>query len=110
MKFDKSIMVLLKVEADCGEAASCVTCYLKDNPRSTEEDALEYLNSLIDEKLKELNWEYLKPDNVPRICKDHGYAISKGIQLLYKERDGISVSSIETKNLITKTMLEPIPM
>ncbi|GLJ09984.1 hypothetical protein SUGI_0119640 [Cryptomeria japonica] len=99
-----------KAEADRGELASGIACYLKDNPRSTEEDALEYLNSLIDEKLKELNWEYLKPDNVPIISKYHKYALSKGIQLLYKERDGISVSDIQTKKLITKAMIEPVPI
>ncbi|GLJ09983.1 hypothetical protein SUGI_0119630 [Cryptomeria japonica] len=99
-----------KAEADRGELASGIACYFKDNPRSTEENALEYLNSLIDEKLKELNWEYLKPDNVPIISKYHKYALSKGIQLLYKERDGISVSDIETKKLITKAMIEPVPI
>ncbi|XP_059072449.1 alpha pinene synthase, chloroplastic-like isoform X2 [Cryptomeria japonica] len=99
-----------KAEVDRGELASGIACYLKDNPRSTEEDALEYLNSLIDEKLKELNWEYLKPDNVPIISKYHKYALSKGIQLLYKERDGISVSDIQTKKLITKAMIEPVPI
>ena len=83
---------------------------MKDHPGSTEEDALEYLNYLIDENLKELNWEYLKSDNVPLLSKDHAYGLSKGLQLLYKERDGFSVSGIETKNLITKTMIEPVPM
>ncbi|GLJ09955.1 hypothetical protein SUGI_0119070 [Cryptomeria japonica] len=99
-----------KAEADRGEVVSCITCYMKDHPGSTEEDALEYLNSLIDENLKELNWEYLKPDSVPIISKDHAYVLSKGLQLLYKERDGFSVSGIDTKNLITKTMIEPVPM
>ncbi|GLJ09985.1 hypothetical protein SUGI_0119650 [Cryptomeria japonica] len=99
-----------KAEVDHGELASSIACYLKDNPRSIEEDALEYLNFLIDEKIKELNWEYLKPDNVPIIRKYHKYALSKGIQLLYKERDGISVSDIETKKLITKAMTEPVPI
>nr|WAK98082.1 3-carene synthase [Thuja plicata] len=99
-----------KAEADRGEEVSCITCYIKDHPGSTERDALEYLNNLIDERLKELNWEYLKPDNVPIISKDHAYGLSKGLQLLYKERDGFSVSGIETKNIITKTMIEPVPM
>ncbi|XP_059072440.1 alpha pinene synthase, chloroplastic isoform X1 [Cryptomeria japonica] len=99
-----------KAEADRGEVVSCITCYMKDHPGSIEEDALEYLNSLIDENLKELNWEYLKPDSVPIISKDHAYVLSKGLQLLYKERDGFSDSGIDTKNLITKTMIEPVPM
>ncbi|GLJ35262.1 hypothetical protein SUGI_0709600 [Cryptomeria japonica] len=99
-----------KAEADRGEVVSCITCYMKDHPGSNEEDALNYLNSLIDERLKELNWEYLKPDNVPLVSKDNAYNLSKGLQLLYKERDGFSVSSIETKNLISKIIIEPIPI
>ncbi|XP_059071112.1 alpha pinene synthase, chloroplastic-like [Cryptomeria japonica] len=99
-----------KAEADRGEVVSCITCYMKDHPRSNEEDALNYLNSLIDERLKELNWEYLKLDNVPLVSKDNAYNLSKGLQLLYKERDGFSVSRIETKNLISKIIIEPIPI
>ncbi|GLJ10698.1 hypothetical protein SUGI_0133300 [Cryptomeria japonica] len=99
-----------KAEVDRGEVVSCITCYMKDHPGSIEEDAMEYLNYFIDEKLKELNWEYLKTDNVPITAKDHAYGLSKGLKLLYKERDGFSVSGIETKNLITKNMIEPVPM
>ncbi|GLJ35266.1 hypothetical protein SUGI_0709710 [Cryptomeria japonica] len=99
-----------KAEADRGEVVSCITCYMKDHPESNEEDALNYLNSLIDERLKELNWEYLKSHNVPLVSKDNAYNLSKGLQLFYKERDGFSVSNIETKNLISKIMIEPIPI
>ncbi|GLJ35267.1 hypothetical protein SUGI_0709720 [Cryptomeria japonica] len=99
-----------KAEADRGEVVSCITCYMKDHPGSNEGDALKYLNSLIDERLRELNWEYLKLNNVPIISKDNAYNLSKGLQLLYKERDGFTVSSIETKNLISKMMIESIPM
>nr|C3RSF5.1 RecName: Full=Alpha pinene synthase, chloroplastic; Short=Cf-Pin; Flags: Precursor [Chamaecyparis formosensis]ABW80964.1 alpha pinene synthase [Chamaecyparis formosensis] len=99
-----------KAEADRGEVVSCITCYMKDHPGSNEEDALNYLNSLIDERLKELNWEYLKTDNVPIISKGNAYNLSKGLQLLYKERDGFTVFSIETKNFIYRMMIGSIPI
>nr|QHZ00920.1 terpene synthase 13 [Taiwania cryptomerioides] len=118
-RFDELLFLILrlrddtrtfKAEADRGEEVSCITCYMKDHPESNEEDALKYLNSLIDERLKELNWEYLKLDNVPIVRKDNAYYLSKGLHLFYKERDGFTISNIETKNLIIKIIIEPTPM
>nr|WBO26428.1 beta-pinene synthase [Taiwania cryptomerioides] len=118
-KFDELLCLTLRVkgdtrtfeaEADRGETVSCITCYMRDHPGSTKEEAINYLQGLCDELLKELNWEYLKPDNVPPISKDCAYAISRGLQLLYKERDGFSVASKDTKNHIIKTMIEPFPI
>lgn len=82
---------------------------MRDHPGSTEEDALCYLEGLLDKVLKELNWEYLKADNqVPVISKHYAYEITRGVLLLYKERDGFSQSANETKNHIINTMIEPV--
>ncbi|GLJ09965.1 hypothetical protein SUGI_0119250 [Cryptomeria japonica] len=97
-----------KVEADRGEVVSSITCYLRDHPGSNEEDAIKYINSLFDETLKQFNWEYLKPDNVPVILKESVYNLSKGLLLLYKERDGFTISNLETRNIIIKTMFERV--
>ncbi|GLJ09968.1 hypothetical protein SUGI_0119290 [Cryptomeria japonica] len=77
-KFDELLCLTLRVkgdtrtfevEADRGETVSCITCYMRDHPGSTKKEAINYLMALCDELLKELNWEYLKPDNVPPLPK-----------------------------------------
>ncbi|GLJ09972.1 hypothetical protein SUGI_0119370 [Cryptomeria japonica] len=84
-KFDELLRLTLRVkgdtrtfevEGDRGETVSCITCYMRDLPRSTKKEAINDLTALCDELLKELNWEYLKPDNVPPISKDCAYALS----------------------------------
>jgi len=94
-----------------GEEASCISCYMKDNPGSTQEDALNHINNMIEETIKKLNWELLKPDNnVPISSKKHAFDISRGLHHFYNYRDGYTVASNETKNLVIKTVLEPVPM
>ncbi|GLJ09977.1 hypothetical protein SUGI_0119460 [Cryptomeria japonica] len=99
-----------KVEATRGEEASCVRCYMRDNPNSTEEEALDYLNSFQDELLKELMWEYLKKDGVPTYSKDHAVSLSRGIQLFYKEGDGFSAATRDIRDHIWKTLVQHITM
>ncbi|KAH9297637.1 hypothetical protein KI387_029319, partial [Taxus chinensis] len=99
-----------KAEANRGEVASCITSYMRDHPESIEEDAINYINELLDEFLKELNWEYLKASNVPTICEDHAYNISRCFQLFYKERDGFSISNQDMKNHVTKILVDPVAM
>nr|Q84SM8.1 RecName: Full=Carene synthase, chloroplastic; Short=PaJF67; Short=PaTPS-3car; AltName: Full=(+)-car-3-ene synthase; AltName: Full=3-carene cyclase; Flags: Precursor [Picea abies]AAO73863.1 (+)-3-carene synthase [Picea abies] len=94
-----------------GEEASCISCYMKDNPGSTQEDALNHINNMIEETIKKLNWELLKPDNnVPISSKKHAFDINRGLHHFYNYRDGYTVASNETKNLVIKTVLEPVPM
>ncbi|GLJ31921.1 hypothetical protein SUGI_0642510 [Cryptomeria japonica] len=99
-----------KVEAARGEKASCVGCYMRDNLGSTEEEALDYLISLKEKLLKELTWEYLKLDDIPTCSKDHAISISRGFHLFYRERDGFTISTKDTRDLIMKTLVQNIPM
>lgn len=94
-----------------GEEASSISCYMHDNPGSTEEEALNHINGMIEDIIKELNWELLRPDiNVPISSKKHAFEISRGFHHFYKHRDGYTVSNIETKDLVMKTVLEPVPL
>ncbi|GLJ05750.1 hypothetical protein SUGI_0024520 [Cryptomeria japonica] len=99
-----------KAEANRGELVSGISCYIKDHLGSSEEDALDYLKDLLQKRLKELDWEYLKPNNVPAISKDHAYNIARSYQLLYKERDGFTNSNKDIKDLVSQILLEPVPM
>jgi hypothetical protein len=97
----------MQADSARGEEASSISCYMKDNPGLTEEDALNYINATVDNLIKELNWELLRPDsNVPISCKKPSFDICRVFQYGYKYRDGYSVASIEIKNLVTRTVLE----
>jgi len=99
-----------KAERSRGEEASSISCYMKDNPAATEEDALNQIEIMIKEKIKELNWEFLKPDsNVPISSKKHAFDILRAFYHLYKYRDGFSIANNETKSLVMRTLLETVP-
>jgi hypothetical protein len=101
----------MQADRDRGEEASCISCYMKDNPGSTEEDALNHINGMIEDTIKQLNWELLRPDNnVPISSKKHSFDISRDFHHLYRYRDGYTISNSETKNLVIRTVLEPVPM
>jgi hypothetical protein len=84
---------------------------MKDNPGLTEEDALNHIHAMVNELIKELNWELLRPDNnVPISSKKHAFDITRAIHHGYKYRDGYSIANNEIKNLVIITVLEPVPM
>ncbi|GLJ05740.1 hypothetical protein SUGI_0024280 [Cryptomeria japonica] len=99
-----------KTEADRGEVASSIACYMRDNPESSEEDALKCINFMLEEHLKELNLEYLKHDNVPICIKDFAYDMSRCFQVFYKERDGFSISSKDMRDHVKEILIDPIKM
>jgi hypothetical protein len=84
---------------------------MKDNPEATEEDAVTYINAMVNRLLKELNWELLKPDNnVPITSKKHAFDILRAFYHLYKDRDGFSVARNEIRNLVMTTVIEHVPL
>lgn len=83
---------------------------MRDNPGSTEEEALDYLNSLNGELFKELNLEYLKPGNIPTCSKDHAMSLSRGFHFFYIERDGFTISTKDTRDHILNILVQPIAM
>nr|UMW72393.1 putative 2-methyl-3-buten-2-ol synthase [Pinus nigra subsp. laricio]UMW72400.1 putative 2-methyl-3-buten-2-ol synthase [Pinus nigra subsp. laricio] len=100
-----------QAERSRGEKSSCISCYMEENPESTEEDAINHINSMVNKLLKELNWEYLRPDsNVPITSKKHAFDILRAFYHLYKYRDGFSVTNYEIKNLVMTTVIEPVPL
>nr|UNY86182.1 (-)-limonene synthase [Pinus armandii] len=100
-----------KADRDRGEEASCISCYMKDNPGTTEEDALNHINSMVNEVIKELNWEFLRPDSyIPMPARQHAFDITRALHHIYKYRDGFSNATLETKNLVRRMVLEPVAL
>eukprot|EP00253_Pinus_taeda_P033672 PITA_33672 len=118
--FNELICAILRLRGDTqcykadrarGEEASSVSCYMKDHPGITEEDAVNQINVMVNNLTKELNWELLRPDSgVPISYKKFSFDIWRVFHYGYKYRDGFSVASIEIKNLVTRTVVETVPL
>ena len=100
----------MKDEKEHGEMASIVECYMKENPESTMENALNHIKGILHHSLKELNREFMKQDSVPLCCKKFTFNIARSIQFLYKYGDGISISDKEVKDQIIKILVEQVPI
>lgn len=70
----------MQIDRAHGEEASCISCYMKDNPGTTEEDALNDFNAMNSLMMKELNWELMGlGSNIPFsiTCKKPAFDICK---------------------------------
>ena len=66
---------------------------------------------MIEDINKKISWEFLRLDNnAPISSKKTSFNVSRGLHHFYNYRDGYSVASNETKDLVIKTVLEPVPM
>lgn len=97
-------------EKERGEMASIIECYIKDNPDSTVENALNQIKGILHLSLEEMNRELLKQDSVPLCCKKFTFDITRGLQFLYKYGDGISISNNEVKDQIFKILVKQVPI
>jgi len=100
----------MKDEKEHGEIVSTIDCYMKDNPDSTVENALNHFEGILHLSLEELNWEFIKQDCVPLCCKKFIFNIARGLQFLYKYGDGISISNKEVKDQIFKILIDQVPI
>jgi hypothetical protein len=97
-------------EKERGEIASSIECYMKENPDSSVENALNHLEGILHLSLEELNWEFIKQDTVPLCCKKFTFNIVRGVQFLYKYGDGLSISNKEVKDQIFKILIDQVPI
>ena len=101
----------MKADRARGEEASCISCYMNDNPGEIKEDALNHIHAMVNELMKEFNWEILRPDiNVPVSSKKHAFDITRVVHHGYKYRDGYNIANNEIKNLVIMMVLEPMPL
>nr|ADE76635.1 unknown [Picea sitchensis] len=97
-------------EKEHGEIASSIECYMKENPDSSVENALNHIKGILHLSLEELNWEFIKQDSVPLCCKKFTFNIARGLQFLFKYGDGISISDKEVKDQIFKLLVDQVPI
>nr|ADH29869.1 e-beta farnesene synthase [Pinus sylvestris] len=104
-----------KAEKARGELASSIECYMKEHPGSTEEVAVNYMYSLLEPAVKELTWEFLKPDDtsdvdIPFQCKKMLMEETRVTMVIFKEGDGFGISKTKIKDYIKECLIEPLPL
>eukprot|EP00253_Pinus_taeda_P006279 PITA_06279 len=104
-----------KAEKARGELASSIECYMKEHPGSTEEVAVNYMYSLLEPAVKELTWEFLKPEDtsdvdIPFPCKKMVMEETRVTMVIFKEEDGYSISKTKIKEYIRECFIEPLPL
>ncbi|XP_024526103.1 bifunctional diterpene synthase, chloroplastic-like isoform X1 [Selaginella moellendorffii] len=74
-----------KIEMKLGESAQGVSCYMKDHPGATEEDALAYLQSLLEKTKKQLNKIYFTEKDLPKNIKRFSFDMARGMMFTYNK-------------------------
>jgi len=104
-----------KAEKARGELASTIECYMREFPGSTEEVAVSYIYSLLEPAVKELTWEFLKPDDtwdvhIPFQCKKMLMEETRVTMVIFKEGDGFSISKTKIKEYIRECFIAPLQL
>ncbi|XP_059063789.1 alpha-humulene synthase [Cryptomeria japonica] len=89
-----------------GQTASAISCYMKDHPQYSEEEALFHINNLFDQLLKELTWEFLNPNKVPVEWDKLYVNLSRGFQSFYIFEDGFSYHDKGVKQRVLKVLFD----
>jgi len=74
-----------------GKVTTAVTCYMRDHPECSHEEATANISSLIESSCQELEWEiYRARAKVPECCIRAVLAYVRAACLIYKKGDGFS--------------------
>lgn len=107
---DSSSLIAMKDEKEHGETASIIECYMKENPDSTVENALNHIMGILHLSLQQLNREFLKEDSVPLCCKKFTFNTARCLQFIFRYGDGLSVSNKDVKDQIFKILVHQVPI
>ncbi|XP_024528123.1 bifunctional diterpene synthase, chloroplastic [Selaginella moellendorffii] len=76
-----------KIEMKLGQPTQGVSCYMKEHPGATEEDALVYLQSLLEKTKRELNESYFitHENDLPKNIKRFNFEMVRMMLITYNE-------------------------
>eukprot|EP01018_Ginkgo_biloba_P027642 Gb_00720 [translate_table: standard] len=98
-----------KVERERGELCSAVESYIKDNPGSSDKEALEHLHGILENARRELNWELLKPGQVPDCLKKLLFNATRAAELFCMNgTDGFGMSARDLEDHVKKCLFKPV--
>nr|BAQ20600.1 ent-kaurene synthase [Lygodium japonicum] len=69
---------------------SCINIYLKDNPKSTPQEAIIYFKDMIKSTMTLLMEEYLRDTELPTSCKKIHLNLARIMNFFYRRTDGFS--------------------
>ncbi|KAH9321011.1 hypothetical protein KI387_015650, partial [Taxus chinensis] len=95
-------------ERECGELASAIECYMKDNVGVSEEEALCHVYNVIEEGLVELNKELFMDSQVPEIFQKLFLNSARLSQLFYMQVDAFNSSNLDKKEMVEKCLFQGI--
>lgn len=99
----------MQAERGRGEVASAIQCYMKEHPEMSEEEAVEYIYSLMENGLADLKWEFMKAKDVPDNCRRLVFDNARLMQLFYMEVDGFTrAHESEITEHVKKILFEPV--
>nr|UPQ49782.1 levopimaradiene synthase [Osmunda japonica] len=125
-RFLKSILLTSRIvndlqtweeETSKGQAVNAISCYLKDHPLHSKEEAIAYLRTLNETLLVELSRDTFCPNvnnndenrvTTPMICRRAGLEMARQCQFYFKDRDDFKGANQDTKRLVTQVMMEPV--
>nr|QHZ00914.1 terpene synthase 11 [Taiwania cryptomerioides] len=98
-----------QVKKEHGENASWIECYMKDNPGTTREQALDHVNMLIEVNFEELMRERIFYDyDIPTTCKRLYFDMYRSVAFMWRDIDGITRYSKRIRDDIMKILANPI--
>ncbi|XP_057848440.2 sesquiterpene synthase Cad-like [Cryptomeria japonica] len=120
-KIELDVMLGCRLIDDCkdfqeqlenGENASWLDCYIRDNPGTTMEQALEHASILTELHMEELTKDFLFYEkDIPTCCKKVYFdCMYRWVAFLWRDIDGFSTSFKGTKDDIMKLLINPIPL
>ncbi|KAG1371323.1 bifunctional levopimaradiene synthase, chloroplastic [Cocos nucifera] len=96
-------------ELEEGKLATGVSCYMRDHPGCTQDEATVALTDLIEVACQELEWElYRSRAQVPEFCSRAILGNARSARLLYKRMDGLTNSDEEFMKLFQDFMFDPL--
>ncbi|XP_058088524.1 beta-cubebene synthase-like [Magnolia sinica] len=98
-----------KLEQERQHVASAVECYMKEHAISYEE-TIQKLQEMVAQGWKDINKECLKPTPVPMAVIIWVLNLARVLKVIYQHGDLYTNSNVETKERITKVLVEPIPL
>ncbi|XP_057860191.2 delta-selinene-like synthase, chloroplastic [Cryptomeria japonica] len=91
-----------------GQTSSAISSYMKDHPEFSEDGALNHINGLLNQFIKELTWEFLNPNNNLLDWEGLSFNINRGMQCFYVFGHGFSYHDKGVKERIFKVLIDPV--
>ncbi|GAB4836558.1 hypothetical protein Ancab_001470 [Ancistrocladus abbreviatus] len=93
---------------DRDHVASAIDCYIRQY-NTSEEHAYDGLNQRIEDAWKDVNQEILKPVVVPMSLLTVILNLLRVVDVLYKDEEGFTTISQNTKDMIKDMFIDSIP-